>query len=146
MSIFRRDVGKVRNNEIECFINIFEEIAFLKINTVIQTKPLSVFTCEREGIFGNIDCENLRLGKFLCQSEDDHSAAGANVEHAEISNSTSCSVSGRGMSARLSQRNVRPQNSTVPSKCWSGSPWPRRRTRSRRSANSASPRSRSNSR
>ena len=33
--------------------------------------------------------------------------------------------------ARLSQRKVWPQNSTVPSKCWSGSPWPRRLTSSR---------------
>jgi hypothetical protein len=35
----------------------------------------------------------------------------------EISSSTSCSVSGLGTSARLSQRKLRPQNSTVPSRC-----------------------------
>ena len=40
-------------------------------------------------------------------------------------NSTSCSVSGRGTRARLSLRNKRPKNSVVPSRCCSGFPVPR---------------------
>ena len=60
--------------------------------------------------------------------------------------STNCSVSGRGTSARASHRNSRPWNSTVPSKCWSGTPSPRRFTNSRSGALSASPSGRSNSR
>ena len=64
----------------------------------------------------------------------------------DFRNSTSSSVSGRGTSARLSQRKVCPQNSTVPSKCWSGSPWPRRLTNSRSGASSDSVSLRSNSR
>jgi hypothetical protein len=62
------------------------------------------------------------------------------------SNSQSCSVSGRGISARGSHFSVRPRNSTVPSRCWSGSPCARRRTRSRNGVSSFSPSGRSNSR
>jgi hypothetical protein len=83
MSILRRDVGKVRDNEIECPLNIPEEIAFLKTNVVVQAKPLRVFECECERLLRNIDCENVCFGKFLCQSEDNHSTAGANIDHTE---------------------------------------------------------------
>ena len=145
------DVRKIRDDQVESFSKTFEKIA-LRRDRTLSSSP------SRCGIFGRqserlcrkyLLAKDFRLREFRGQAKSDHATAGPDVRlldnlKSEISkfeiHSTISSVSGRGTSARLSQRKVCPQNSTVPSKCCNGSPWPRRLTNSRNGASSVSAR------
>ena len=76
---------------------------------------------------GEISVATTRAREFEGECYRDHPRARANIKNPMsfcpiteilITSSTSCSVSGRGISARASLRNDRPKNSTVPRRCW----------------------------
>ena len=81
MSILRRDIGKIRNNEIENPINILKQVAFHEMHTVAQAKPLRVFPGEAKRLLRNIGPGNFCLGKFRRQSERDYPAAGSDIKN-----------------------------------------------------------------
>ena len=80
-----RDVGKIGDDQIESALRCGEQIALRKLNALGQPSTRRIFPRERERFRGN-DRRRRRfgLGKSRGQREDDHAAAGADVENARL--------------------------------------------------------------
>src|SRR5256886_17407487 len=83
MSILHGNIRKIRHDQVESFRQSFEKIAFLKMDS-LESEPGRVFTRQRESVFRNVDGANVRLRKFFCQAECDHSTARPNVQNSDL--------------------------------------------------------------
>ena len=98
--IVRGDVREVGDDEVEACAAGGEEIGRVEGAAVGEIVARGIFGGEGEGVGRGIGGVDGGGGKFERDGECYDTAAGADVE--------SCSVSGRGMRARLSQRKLRP--------------------------------------
>src|SRR5262249_35525166 len=81
MSVFHGNVGKVRHDQIESFIEILEQIPFPKCDSVAEAKPGWILACERQRVARNIHGENLRSRELLCQTQGNNSASRSNIQN-----------------------------------------------------------------
>src|ERR1700694_1182702 len=84
MSILHGYIWKIRDDQVESFRNILEQIALRQLNPFGQSKAFRVFASERQRVFRNIHCVNLCFRKFLGETERDHSTPRSNIDNTDL--------------------------------------------------------------